>query len=196
MCHRTASDDDLMRATAAGDRAAFAELMQRHQSWVRSLMVAFVRHEAQAEDLTQEAFCRAFQHADTYAGRGHFVAWLKRVAVNLAKDSLRRQAHGPSTCVPFHECEETAVADHRFEPMMALASGALRDDLRAAIQALPDEQRLPVVMHYFGDMALQDIAWAMKCPVGTVKSRLFYALRRVRQTLTTVWQEEEGGSTA
>jgi RNA polymerase sigma-70 factor, ECF subfamily len=160
---------------------------------VRSLMFAFVRHEAQAEDLTQEAFCRAFQHADTYAARGHFVAWLKRIAVNLAKDSLRRQAHAP--CVPFHECEETAIADHRFDPMMALASGALRDDLRAAIQALPDEQRLPVVMHYFGDMSLQDIAWAMKCPVGTVKSRLFYALRRVRQTLTTEW-EEEGGSTS
>ena len=58
---------------------------------MRSLMVAFVRGEAQAEDLTQEAFCRAFQHADTYAARGYFVAWLKRIAVNLAKDYLRRQ---------------------------------------------------------------------------------------------------------
>src|SRR5215210_5429724 len=163
MCHRTASDDDLMRATAAGDRAAFAELMQRHQSWVRSLMFAFVRNEAQAEDLTQEAFCRAFQHADTYAARGYFVAWLKRIAVNLAKDYLRRQ--GQATWLPFHECEETAVADRRFDPLMALASSALRDDLRAAIQALPDEQRLAMVMHYFGDMTLQDIAWAMKCPV-------------------------------
>ena len=78
---------------------------------------------------------------------------------------------------------------------MALASSALRDDLRAAIQALPDEQRLAMVMHYFGDMTLQDIAWAMKCPVGTIKSRLFYALRRVRQTLTARWDEEEGEST-
>jgi RNA polymerase sigma-70 factor (ECF subfamily) len=78
---------------------------------------------------------------------------------------------------------------------MALASSALRDDLRAAIQALPDEQRLAMVMHYFGDMSLQDIAWAMKCPVGTIKSRLFYALRRVRQTLTARWDEEEGETT-
>ena len=190
MCHRTAGDDDLMLATAMGDRAAFAELMERHRSWVRSLMFAFVRSDAQSDDLTQEAFCRAFEHADTYAARGHFVAWLKRIAVNLAKDYLRRQAH--TTCVPFHECEETAIADHRFDPMMALASGALRDDLRAAIQALPDEQRLAVVMHYFGDMSLQDIAWAMKCPVGTVKSRLFYALRRVRVTLTAQWENDEG----
>src|SRR5439155_5824701 len=117
--------------------------------------------------------------ADTYAARGHFVAWLKRIGVNLAKDYLRKQGH--MAYVPFHECEETAIADHRFDPLMALASGALRDDLRAAIQALPDEQRLAMVMHYFGDMTLQDIAWAMKCPVGTIKSRLFYALRRVRQ---------------
>jgi RNA polymerase sigma-70 factor, ECF subfamily len=187
MCHRSASDDDLMQATAGGDPAAFTELVQRHRGWVRSLMIAFVRSEAPAEDLTQEAFCRAYQHADTYAARGHFVAWLKRIAVNLAKDFLRKQ--GRADCLPFHECEETAIADHRFDPMMALASGALRDEVRGAIQGLPDEQRLAMVMYYFGDMSLQDIAWAMKCPVGTVKSRLFYALRRVRQTLTEQWEE-------
>ena len=69
---------------------------------------------------------------------------------------------------------------------------AQREELLLLLKTLADEQRLTMVMHYFGDMSLQDIAWALKCPVGTVKSRLFYALRRVRATLTARWQQEEG----
>jgi RNA polymerase sigma-70 factor (ECF subfamily) len=188
MGQRLASDDDLMLAAADGDAAAFSELMQRHRSWVRSLMITFVRDAEQADDLTQEAFCRVYQHRDGYDAQGQFVAWLKRIAVNLAKDCLRRQKQ--ATFVPLDEWEELPATDRRCDPMAALASGVLREDLRAAIEALPDDQRLPVVMHYFGDMTVQDIAWAMKCPVGTVKSRLFYALRRVRGTLTALWDEE------
>jgi RNA polymerase sigma-70 factor (ECF subfamily) len=188
MGQRLASDDDLMQATADGDAAAFAELMQRHRSWVRSLMITFVRDAEQADDLTQEAFCRVFQHRDGYDAQGQFVAWLKRIAVNLAKDYLRRQKQ--ASFVPLEEWDELPATDRRCDPLAALASGVLREDLRAAIEALPDDQRLPVVMHYFGDMSIQDIAWAMKCPLGTVKSRLFYALRRVRGTLTALWDEE------
>ena len=188
MGQRLASDDDLMQAAAAGDPTAFSELTERHRGWVRSLMFAFVRDAEQADDLTQDAFCRAFQHLDGYEPQGHFTAWLKRIAINRAKDFLRRQKQ--ATVVPLHECEEAPATDRRGDPLAALASGALRDDLRSAIEALPDEQRLAVVMYYFGDMSLQDIGWALQCPVGTVKSRLFYALRRVRQTLTTMWDEE------
>lgn len=183
---RLASDDDLMQAAAGGDEDAFSELMRRHQSWVRSLMYSFARDHDQAEDLTQEVFCRAYRHAESYDPQGYFVAWLKRIAVNLAKDFLRKRKQ--ATLMPLHELDDTLLEDRRFDPAAALASEVLRDDLRGVIQTLPDEQRLALVMHYFGDMSLQDIAWAMKCPVGTVKSRLFYALRRVRQALTTKWE--------
>jgi len=188
MGQRLASDDDLMQAAAESDEGAFAELMQRHRGWVRLLMMTFVRDAEQADDLTQEAFCRVYQHRNSYDAQGNFVAWLKRIAANLAKDYLRRQKQ--ASFVPLDEWEELPDTDRRCDPMAALASGVLREDLRAAIESLPDEQRLPVVMHYFGDMSLQDIAWAMKCPIGTVKSRLFYALRRVRGTLTARWGEE------
>jgi RNA polymerase sigma-70 factor (ECF subfamily) len=188
MCLRLASDDNLMKLAADGDQAAFGELLRRHQAWVRALMMTFVRDEAQADDLTQEAFCRVYQHRNGYDAQGHFTAWLKRIAANLAKDHLRKQKQ--ATLVPLEEWEELPATDRRGDPLAALASGVLRDDVRAAIERLPDEQRLPVVMHYFGDMSLQDIAWAMRVPVGTVKSRLFYALRRVRGTLTALWDEE------
>lgn len=93
MPRHVASDDELMQAAARGDEAAFSELMQRHRSWVWSLVRAFVRDDDQADDLTQETFCRVHQHARSYAVQGNFVAWLKRIAVNLAKDSLRKRKH-------------------------------------------------------------------------------------------------------
>lgn len=188
MTRRTHSDDDLMQAARGGEPEAFAELVHRHRSWVRWLMLAFVRDEDQAEDLTQEAFCRVYQHAGEYRPQGNFPAWMKRIAINLARDHLRRQRR--ATVISLSGIEDTLEEVQPFDPAEALSSEVLRGEMREAIQALPDEQRLALVMHYFGDMSLQDIAWAQKCPVGTVKSRLYYALRRVRATLTTRWQEE------
>lgn len=188
MRKRIASDDELMSAAAGGDDSAFTELVERHRSWVRSLAYAFVHDEEQAEDLTQEIFCRVYCRKVDYVPDGKFIPWLKRIAVNLAKDSLRRKKCRPS--VPWEEVDETQVDPRAFDPMEALASDALNVDLRAAIQSLPDEQRLPLAMHYFGNMSMQDIAWAMGCPVGTVKSRLYNGLRRVRKILTERWENE------
>jgi len=185
---RFRSDDELMLAAAEGSEEAFAALMERHRDWVRWLLRAFVRDADLVEDLAQETFARVYRHRQEYIPRGNFVAWLKRIAVNQAKDCLRRQKTRAES--PLEGEEELLVADRRYEPMAAVANGCLQEDLRAAIQRLPDEQRLPVIMHYFGDMTLPDIAWAMRCPVGTVKSRLFYGLRRVRQMLTDRWTED------
>jgi len=74
----------------------------------------------------------------------------------------------------------------------ALLTSTQREEVRTAIQSLPDDQRMVVVMRYFGDMSLPDIAWALKCPLGTVKSRLFYALRRIRQNFTPDQEQERG----
>jgi RNA polymerase sigma-70 factor (ECF subfamily) len=184
MRKRSASDDELMQAVAEGDTAAFSELMRRHQRWIGSLVRAFVRDRQQAEDLTQEVFCRVHRSAGDYVARDQFVAWIKRIAINLAKDFLRGQRASP---VPL---EAEAAGTHLFDPETAILSDALRGDLRQAIQSLPDEQRLVLIMRYFGDMSVQDIAWAVKSPEGTVKSRIFHGLRRVRQTLTEIWEQE------
>jgi RNA polymerase sigma-70 factor (ECF subfamily) len=190
MPRQFASDDELMQAAARGEEEAFAALVHRHRGWVQRLMRAIVQDEEQAEDLTQEAFCRVYRHLDDYEPQGSFVAWLKRIAANRAKDFLRKRRK--ETLVPLCEVEQTLAAGSYGDPMAALASGLVNEEVRAAIQALPDDQRLPVVMHYFGQMGVSEIAWAMKCPVGTIKSRLFYGLRRVRQTLTErmSWTEE------
>src|SRR5262249_13118248 len=116
-------------------------------------------------------------------------AWLKRIATNMAKDFLRRQRQGAA--VPLHVLRDTQLPDRRPNPMAALDSELLRDELRGAIQALPEGQRLTLWMRYCGGMRLQDVAWAMNCPVGTVKSRLFNALRQIRQSFTAEGDNEE-----
>jgi RNA polymerase sigma-70 factor (ECF subfamily) len=181
MPERTASDDELLRAVPEGNEAAFAELMRRHRTWVRSLIATIVREEELAEDLTQEAFCRVYRSVGSYDSRGAFVPWLKRIAVNLAKDALRTRK-GP-ILVPLEEAKDLPETDHEADPLAVFSSSVLRKELRAALDALPDEQRLVLAMYYFEGMSLKEVAGAMQCPVGTVKSRLFNGLRRVRRTL-------------
>jgi RNA polymerase sigma-70 factor (ECF subfamily) len=186
------SDDALMQSVARNEESAFRTLMQRHQSWVSSLLISIVRNRQYAEDLTQEVFWRARQHAGKYISQGEFASWLKRIAINAALDFLREERKFVAVGL---ENVENALADERCSsPVTALLTSTLREEVRTAIQSLPDDQRLVVVMRYFGDMSLQDIAWAMKCPLGTVKSRLFHALRRIRQIFTGD-TEQDGGPT-
>lgn len=177
-----------MRAIAAGDQAAFAALMRRHRRWVCRLLHAITQDREQAEDLAQEVFARLHRHAGGYTPQGQFTAWLQRIAVNLARSYLqkRRQA----VVVPLSELEAELAQDRRFDPMIAFLSKGLQENIRTAIAALPDEQRLAIIMRYFGGMSVQDIAWAMKCPEGTIKSRLFHGLRSVRARVTKGEQNE------
>src|SRR5436190_1075027 len=83
------SDDGLLRAALAGGEAAFNRLLARHRPWVRRLIQGIVLDPEQAEDLTQEAFCRVYKHLADYNSRERFIPWLKRIAVNLARNALR-----------------------------------------------------------------------------------------------------------
>ncbi|MCC6444190.1 MAG: sigma-70 family RNA polymerase sigma factor [Armatimonadetes bacterium] len=183
-----ASDDDLLYTAACGDEAAFGTLMRRHRPWVRAVMAAFTRDGDQAEDLVQEAFCRLYRSAGSYAGRGVFVAYLKRIAVNIARDWLRAQKR--AALLPLEEMPERPAEGGDFGPSAILENDLLREEMRAAVQSLPEEQRLAVIMRYYGEIPLADIAWAMRCPVGTVKSRLSHGLRRIRAYLTARWESE------
>ncbi|HEY3285188.1 MAG TPA: sigma-70 family RNA polymerase sigma factor [Armatimonadota bacterium] len=185
---KLAADDALAYSAARGDEEAFAALLRRHRGWVRSLLTAFTHDRDMAEDLTQEVFCRAHRALPRYAAKGSFVPWLKGIAVNLGRDHLKcaREAR--------YRSEEGVDVDEVpapvWDPVDALASEQLHGDLRTAIQGLPEDQRLALILFYFGAMSLKDVAWAQQCPVGTVKSRLHYGLRQVRASLLALWTEE------
>jgi RNA polymerase sigma-70 factor (ECF subfamily) len=174
------TDDDLIQAIAVGDAIAAAELVRRHRGWVCNLLYAFTRHKEQAEDLTQEAFCRVIHHAGDYVGQGQFTAWLKRIAVNLGRNHLSRHR---LTTVSLSECEYVVTDDRGTDPMALLMDEVIHTEIRQAIQSLPEDQKRTLVMRYFSGMTVPQIAEVMQCPEGTVKSRLFHGLRRIRQRI-------------
>lgn len=177
------NDDSLMQAAATGDRAAFALLVRRHRGWVLTLVRAIVRDADQAEDLTQDVFCRLYARCGQYGAHGQFVAYLKRIAVNAARDFLRGARSRPVR-VSLHDLAETAAPPGAgFDPAFVFASRALQQNVRTAILRLNDEQQAVVLLFYFGGLSVEEIAQKTHCPAGTVKSRLFHARRHLRQTL-------------
>src|SRR5262249_18047093 len=156
------------------------------RTWVRSLIGAIVREDELAEDLTQEAFSRVYRSAGSYCESGTFKPWLKRIAVNLAKDALRTRKR--AILVPIEEPEDLPETDHRADPLAVLSSSLLREELHTVLTALPDEQRLVLMMYYFEGLSLHEVAGVLKCPLGTVKSRLFNGLRRVRKSMVEIWE--------
>jgi len=164
-------DDQLMQAVAAGNETAFAELMHRHRQRVYHQVRAIVQDSTQAEDLTQEVFARVYRNAGDYTAQGSFTPWLRRIALNMARSHLRQQRRVSHLSLSDLERERELPDTDASDPMQAMLTKGLNEDVRTAIQALPDEQRFALIMRYFGDMSLQEIGWAMRCPEGTVKSR-------------------------
>ncbi len=174
------SDHELMERLSRGDEQAFAILYERHREWVGFYLGGFCDTEEDREELVQDVFARIHRAAPRYAPTAAFTSWARQIARNTGIDYLRRcerRAAGSQAELP----EE--LHDLRFEPGRAVRSDLVREELRRAIEALPEPQRLAVVMRYFGTMELKEIAWALRCPVGTVKSRIHHALRSIAQEL-------------
>ena len=184
----TGDDDSLLQRAVRGEAACFTELVRRHRPWVCRLLSAMTSDPEVAEDLTQEVFTRLHRHAASYKGRGQFVAYLKQLALNVGRSHLRR--------IP----GVTLVAwDEQIEPRGEMGSDLLdailtrqvQTEVRASVEALPPDQREAVLLHYFGGWTIPEIASRAKCPEGTVKSRLFHGVRKIREALTSTTQKEE-----
>ena len=172
-----APDDDcgLMLRARDGDRDAFTALVRRHQ---RSLLNFFRRCGVQtdAEDLVQLTFVRLYRYRDRYAPRAKLTTFLYLLARQVWIDDLRRQQRRTRLREEL-AAEPEPVTNHASQPERG------RMDLDAALAALPEGLRLVVVMGVYQDLPYAEIAQALGIPVGTVKSRMFNALRQLRRTL-------------
>jgi RNA polymerase sigma-70 factor, ECF subfamily len=181
------TDDALIAAVQHGDPTAFTQLVQRHWVWVCQLVTAIVQDHAYAEDLAQDVFWQVYRHLDAYTPQGKFVAWLKRMTINRARNFLRD--HGRAIALGASVPLDRAITDRVSDPQTLVISHLLQQEVRAALLALPDKQRQVIVRHYFGGQSVQAIAAALHCPIGTVKTRLFNGRRHMRQALLTLWAE-------
>jgi RNA polymerase sigma-70 factor (ECF subfamily) len=175
-------DQELMRHIAGGDQRALAQLYDRYGRLVYSLALGMVRDEATAEEIAQDAFTRVWARAGTYLPeQGRPLTWLMRIARNRAIDELRSRASRPQGhSVPWLE---DGLPGQSADPAEEVELDQRRRRVASAIAALPAEQRRILALAFFQAYTHREIAGILKEPLGTVKTRLRSAMKRLRALL-------------
>lgn len=175
----TAADPDhaLAERFRDGDRAAFDALVRRHQKGVWRLIRRYVKSDADAADVTQLAFVRAFRGLATFRGTATVRSWLYRIAINCALSWLRDHRREQPA-----EIGEDALTDDNPAPAQLSASDD-RARLRAAIAQLPPKQKLVLELRVFDDLSFREVADLADCSENTAKVNFHYAVKRLRDIL-------------
>ena len=185
------SDLELVEKVKAGDRRSFSELVKRHQRGVLRLSLRFVKDMDTAEDVTQEAFIKAYEKLNTFEGRASFKSWLFQIAVNTARNKLREFKKDTVDV----EDVQLAVAA---EAETTLVHGAVANLLHQEVEKLPYKQKTALILRVYEDLSFNEIADIMECPYDTAKANYRHALMKLRQTFEQQaelknWTEEVGG---
>jgi RNA polymerase sigma-70 factor (ECF subfamily) len=191
------TDRDLVVRICARDEQAFEALFERYGAPIHRHLARYVRHAAAAQDLVQEVFLRVWTRAEQWDGRGSFKGWLYRIATNLALNhlrSVRRRREQPLPAVDEEwgdEGEERFPAwimdDAALEPDVAVERSEQSARIALLVADLPQEKQEVWHLVHEMEMSIRDAADELGIPPGTVKSRLFYAKRR----LAREWQDLE-----
>jgi RNA polymerase sigma-70 factor (ECF subfamily) len=185
-------EGDLVGLARAGDRQALGVLVERHYGALRALLLRYGCVSAgDVDDLVQETFLRSFRALARYEDRGHLRTWLFRIALNLARDARRRSG------LVVTQADVKALADlpdSSADPVQLVLDRFDGAVLGAAVARLPESQREALVLRFYADLPLEEIARIAGCPEGTVKSRLHYALRKLRGLLLAAQVEETEGA--
>jgi len=166
-------DEKHVRLVQAGNYWAFNELVRKYRARIMQLTLRYARNEADAEDLVQDTFLRAYRALPSFRGDAGFYSWLHRIAINAAKTghSVRaRDAHVVS--IEGMDGEEIADLD---TPENLAVTGEMFAAISAAIDALCEEQQRAIILREIDGLSYRQVAGAMSCPIGTVRSRVFRA---------------------
>ncbi|MFK7965912.1 MAG: sigma-70 family RNA polymerase sigma factor [Burkholderiaceae bacterium] len=170
-------------------RETFEALLKPQMDALFRTAMRLTGHRGQAEDITQEACLKAYERFDSYRPDSHLRAWLMTILRHTFIDSVRRQGRSPFVAMTEEQYEvfagEQAIqATHEKGPAASFAQRALVEQAQKARDDLPEDLRLVVCMALLEDMSYQDIADALGCPIGTVRSRLSRGRYRMQQMLT------------
>lgn len=183
MIDPTQSDRQVIDAVLAGDREAFRVLVERESAPVIEACRRVLRDPVEAQDAAQDAFTQAFQALATFRGDGPFGAWLRRIAVRTA---IARLAARPDLVTLDGETLDPRAAALRSDddPEGHTLDVEHRAAVTDAIAKLPAAQRDVVMLRFYGDLSLEEIAQVTHHPIGTVKSRLSRGVAGLRDQLT------------
>lgn len=180
--HTHSSDGELVTKTLAGDDAAFRVLVERHTGAVFNTAYRLLGNRADAADAAQDAFLRAYRALDTFRPDAPLRPWLCRIAANVALNRLRRRK--PTLSLDDDSAGGAVVVpDVSAEPQRAVLRAERDRELRAAILALPPDQRAIIELRHFQELPYAQIAVALDISEANVKVKLFRARRKLRQIL-------------
>ena len=179
----------LVERAQGGDRAAFEELVRRHADHLYAVVLRFVADRGAAEEVTQEAFLRAWRSIGRFEGRSRFFTWLYQIGINEAKRRAARQP--PATVVSLDDEPIPEAPDWSEAPETRLRHNDLRRLLEDTIRALPIEYRTPIILRDVEGLTTQEAAEVMDLGEAAFKSRLHRARLAVRRALDEYFLEEE-----
>jgi len=181
-------DRQLVARAQRGDKRAFELLVEKYQRKLARLLSRFIRDPAEVEDVTQEAFIKAYRALPAFRGDSAFYTWLYRIGINTAKNYLMAMGRRAptSTEIEADEAEGFEEGEQLRDintPESVLLSNEIAETVNATIEGLPEELRRAIQMREIEGMSYEDIAQAMNCPIGTVRSRIFRAREAIAEQL-------------
>jgi len=188
MINNTASSEELMARIAEGDEDAFEILVNRHQTSALNLIYRFIGDRTQAKDLAQEVFIRVWQAAKTYKPEAKFTTWLYSITANLCFNELKSSRR--KKWFSFNWSDEDG--EHTFEETLADSAPSAEDLLLSkeqsrqisdALQRLPENQRMALILKRYDDLSYEEIARILNCSVSAVESLLVRAKRNLQEKL-------------
>ena len=187
----TASDTDqqLVQRSQRGDLRAFDLLVLKYQGRIAALVSRYVSDAGEVEDVTQEAFIKAYRALGKFRGDSAFYTWLYRIAANAAKNHLVAKGRRPGADATIEDAEgfdEGGLLSESASPEALAMGEELAEVVESALNELPDELKAALMLREFDGLSYDDIADVLGCPVGTVRSRIFRAREAIDQRVK--WQ--------
>ena len=195
MTNTAQSDIDLVKRVQKGDKKAFDPLVIKYQQRIANLISRFIRDPDEVLDVTQEAFIKAYRALPNFRGDSQFYTWLYRVAINTAKNHLATLSRRPPQGDIEAEIAEQMDMGTRLKEQETPERLAVEADLKAvileAVDQLPEELKTALTLREIDGLSYDEIAEAMDCPIGTVRSRIFRAREAVDKAIKPLMGHDE-----
>ena len=181
-------DEELVSRVQHGDKAAFDLLVIKYQHKIIQLVNRYVKDPSEAQDVAQEAFIKAYRALGAFRGEATFYTWLYRIAINTAKNYLilrtRRHSNYQLDIQEVEAIGNEPQLQGMDTPEQLILNEEIMTTLNKAIEDLPEEMQLAFKLREFEGLSYEEIALAMDCPIGTIRSRLFRAREAIDKQLT------------
>ncbi|MBV1776082.1 RNA polymerase sigma factor RpoE [Burkholderiaceae bacterium DAT-1] len=179
-------DHELVLRAQSGDKRAFELLVGKYHRKIARLLSRMIRDQNEIEDVTQEAFIKAYRALPSFRGESAFYTWLYRIAINTAKNYLSTLGRRPSLATEYEDedgesLDMTEQVPDYHTPETEMMNQQIVGAVNAAVEALPDDLRTAITLREMDGLSYEEISAVMDCPIGTVRSRIF----RAREAIAT-----------